>query len=262
MKKFSLIIPVFNQERTIEADLKRITKVLSKLSVPFELIVVVDGYSDRSFDTARRLKLARTSVIGYKTNHGKGYAIRYGFSKAAGDVIGFLDAGGDLNPSVLPLMLEKMEWLDADIVIGSKRHPDSVVFYPLYRKILSFGYQQLIRIFSGLNVRDTQVGLKLYKRRVLAKVLPRLLVKRFAFDVEILAVSHHLGFTRIVESPVELSYRFSSSITNANFWKVVANMLIDTLAVFYRLRILKYYDDDKKRIWKFDPELNFKVNIG
>jgi hypothetical protein len=94
----------------------------------------------------------------------------------------------------------------------------------------------------------------------LEKVLPRLLVKRYAFDIEILSVAYHLGYTRIHDGPVELDatkYALSSIKSST-----IIDMLKDTLAVFYRLKILHYYDTSSQRHWQFDPELNFRVNLG
>lgn len=159
------------------------------------------------------------------------------------------------------MMLEHFRWYNADIIVGSKRHPVSKVQYPWPRKILSWGYQLLVRILFGLNIKDSQVGLKLYRREVLEDVLPRILVKEFAFDIEILAVAYHLRYVRIYEAPVELSFTGFSSITSKNFWRIIFQTLWDTLAVFYRLRILHYYDNVNKRKWRFDPELNFKIAL-
>lgn len=260
--KFSLIIPVYKQEKTIKVDIQSMLDILSRMNQSFEIIAVIDGNLDNSKKEASKIKDKRVQVVGYKTNHGKGYAVRFGMSFATGDIIAFKDAGGDLNIDSLPFMLEQFRFMNADIIIGSKLHPLSKVHYPLARKILSRGYQWVIKILFGLNIRDSQVGMKLYRRKVLEDVLPRLLVKRFAFDIEILAVANYLGYSRIYEAPVELNFNWSSSITTASFWKVIFNMLVDTAAVFYRLRILRYYDNANKRKWKFDPELNFRVNIG
>lgn len=263
MKFLSLIMPVYKQQDTIQKDIRDVVSVLKKGSIPFEIIPVIDGMVDRSMSEAKKVKDERVHPIGYKTNHGKGYAVRYGFAQAHGDVIGFMDAGGDLKSSSLPYMLEQFCWKKADIVIGSKLHHESKVQYPCVRKILSWGYQQIIKILFHLNIRDTQVGMKLYRRQVLEDVLPRLLVKKFAFDIEILAVAHHLGYTKIYEAPIELDFsHVKSSITSGKTWLVILNMLKDTLAVFYRLRILQYYDAANKRKWRFDPELNFRINVG
>lgn len=263
MKLFSLIIPVYNLEKTIRRDIESIVEVLNTVSIPFEIIPVIDGYGDHSLKEARKIKDSRIKPVGYLTNHGKGYAVRYGFAHAAGDVIGFMDAGGDLIPKALLPMLAQFDFHDADAVVGSKRHPDSIVDYPIYRRVLSWGYQQFIRVLFGINIRDTQVGMKIYKRKLLEEVLPRLLVKKFAFDIEILAVANRLGYAKIFEAPIELDFdKATSSITFQKIVRTVFNMLQDTLAVYYRLRILHYYDNANKRKWRFDPELNFRVNIG
>lgn len=261
IKLLSLIIPVYHQEKTIRKQLQNILGELELLSVPSEVIVVVDGMDDRSFEEAKKVRSTKLIVTGYKTNHGKGYAVRFGMGKSHGDIIGFLDAGGDLSELGLSMMLEHFKWYNADIIVGSKRHPVSKVQYPLERKILSWGYQQLVRLLFGLNVRDTQVGMKLYRRGVLEDVLPRLVVKKFAFDIEILAVAYYLGYTRVYEAPVELDFTGASSISSLTMWRVILSMLWDTIAVFYRLRILKYYDNLNKRKWQFDKELNFKISL-
>ena len=97
MKKFSLIIPVYKHERTIKREIESIITILSVLSVPFEVIPVIDGKLDNSWSEAEKVKDKRVKVVGYETNHGKGYAVRYGFAHATGDVIGFMD-GGVANP--------------------------------------------------------------------------------------------------------------------------------------------------------------------
>lgn len=254
IKLISIIIPAYNQEKTIARDLNRIKKVLDKLRYSTEMICVVDGKQDRTYEKA--LQFAKNynnvKVIGYNTNNGKGYAVRFGMTESKGDVVAFIDAGMDINPNGLSMLLEHFEWYDADIVVGSKRHPVSKVDYPWQRRILSISYQFLVWLLFGLKIRDTQVGMKFFKREVLEKVLPRLLVKRYAFDVEILTVANYLGYKRIFEAPIDVTLRFggTSTITSQKFLRTVLAMLIDTIAVFYRLRILNYYSDENKKKWK------------
>lgn len=266
IKLISLIVPAFKQEKIIAQDLARIKNVLDKLRYPVELICVVDGNVDKTFVNAQKFAKNKPGikVIGYETNKGKGYAVRFGMAESKGDIVGFMDSGMDLNPNGLSMLIEHFEWYDADIIVGSKRHPVSKVEYPWQRRILSVGYQLLVWLLFGLKIRDTQVGMKFFRREVLEEVLPRLLVKAFAFDVEILAVSNYLGYKRIFEAPVDIKLRFggASTVTSHKFIHTVFSMLLDTLAVFYRLRILNYYSDSNKRKWKFDPELNFRINVG
>lgn len=261
----SVIVPAYRQENAIVRDLHRIKNILDQLRYPTELICVVDGMIDKTLQKASKFakKYKNVKVIGYEHNKGKGHAVRFGMAASKGDIVAFIDSGMDLNPNGLSMLLEHFEWYRADIIIGSKRHPASKVEYPWQRKILSLGYQILVLFLFGLKVRDTQVGMKFFRREVLDKVLPRVLVKAFAFDVEMLAVANYLGFRRIYEAPVEIKLKFGvSTLTSQKFLKNVLSMLKDTLAVFYRLRILNYYSDRNQRRWRYDQELNFKVNIG
>lgn len=247
----SVVMPVYRQEKMVTRYLGALDEILAKLNIAYEIICVVDGITDKTYQNARQLNLPYLKVVGYAQNQGKGNAVRLGMSQAKGKIVGFTDAGFDLNYSAIPLALEHMKWYDADIIIGSKRHPASKVTYPWQRRMLSWGYQMGVRLLFGINVRDTQVGMKFFRRKTVRQVLPRLLVKEFAFDIEILAVANSLGFTRIYEAPVELRLEFggASTIASRGFINTAWKMLRDTLAVFYRLKILRYYDDANRSNW-------------
>ena len=141
-----------------------------------------------------------------------------------------------------------MKLHDADIVVGSKTHPDSEVNYPLYRKIISFGGRFITQFLFGFSVLDTQVGLKIFKRGVAKDVFPRLLVKKFAFDIEMLAVAKVLGYSKIYEAPVKLSFE-AGSISYKKLFSILLRTLWDTFAIFYRIKFLKYYRRSNKENW-------------
>ena len=205
-------------------------------------MVVIDGFLDNTAEVVKSIKDNHIKLFGYEKNRGKGSAIKYGVEKAQGDIIGFIDAGMDIDPSEISIMLDLMEWNKADIILGSKLHPESKVNYPLSRKILSWGYRIITHILFGYSVKDTQVGFKIYKRKVAKETFARIIVKKFAFDVEVLTVAYKLGFTRIYEAPIKLDFSKASSVTSTNFWKIVLQTFWDTAAVFYRLKIIHYYD--------------------
>ncbi|MEK7533818.1 MAG: glycosyltransferase [Patescibacteria group bacterium] len=238
----SIVIPAYKQEKTIAKDIKRLNKVIQGFGIKYEIIVVVDGFMDRTYKKLKSIKINNLKIYGYKDNRGKGYAVTYGMLKAKGDIIGFIDAGMDIDPSAISMLLDFMKLHDADIVVGSKLHPDSIVRYPLKRKILSWGYRTFTHLLFGFNIRDTQVGLKLFKKEVVRRVFPKILVKQFAFDVEVLAVSYAYGYTKIYEAPIKLTFKDNSSITSGSFWKIILLMLWDTTAVFYKLKVLHYYN--------------------
>lgn len=256
----SVIIPAFKQEKTIVRDLVGIDNSLSQIGKPFEIILVVDGRFDKTFEKASKLKLRSLRVVGYQNNRGKGYAIRYGMSKTKGNIVGFIDAGMDINPSGLLMLLNYMEWYDADVIVGSKRHPVSKIDYPQARRIISYLSQIYIKLLFGLNIRDTQVGLKFFKRAVLERVLPRLVVEDYAFDIELLVLANEFGFKRIHEAPVEINWTQGSGITSKNLWKILFLTFLDTLAIFYRLKLRGYYNYQNRKKWKYEPELSFKLD--
>jgi len=258
----SVIVPAYKQENTIRQDIYSIYDTLEQIRYPYELILVVDGTkTDKTFQEARKCHLKKLSVIGYPHNRGKGYALRYAMARSKGDYVAFIDSGMEIDPNGISMLLEHMEWYQADIIVGSKQHPASQVIYPIDRKIISFGAHLISKYLLGINIHDTQAGLKIFKRKVLEKVLPRLLVKSYAFDLEILSVSSFLGFNKIYEAPIKLNYAFES-LTHATGLATIFNCLKDALAVFYRLKILHYYDDKNKRKWIYDPELEMRINTG
>ena len=241
IKLLSVVIPAYKQSHTIVRDIANVEYALQSLPIRYEIIVVVDGIVDKTYENARSIKSPHVRVLGYKKNEGKGTAIRTGMLYAKGDVIGFIDAGMDINPSGFSMLLSHMEWYNADAIVGSKLHPVSKISYPLHRKFISFVYRIITRILFGFTVRDTQVGLKFFKKNLVQDVLPRLLVKRYAFDVELLAVAYNRGYKRIYEAPVEINFQ-QNTVQFNNLLPIIWFMMIDTLAVFYRLKMVRYYD--------------------
>lgn len=237
--ELSVVVPVFNQAETIAGNIEIIRACLQEaLGDTFELIVVSDGSIDETAERVLAARAGNVRTIHYARNLGKGYAVKVGALAGQGRWIAFMDADLDLHPSRLPDFLRVAKAEGLDFAIGSKRHPDSDILYPRSRRVASWLYQQLVRVLFRLDVRDTQVGMKLFRREIAEQVIPLLLVKRYAFDLELLAVSRALGFRRIRELPVTLDYQFTGSGVRS---LAVVHALLDTAAIFYRLRILRYY---------------------
>lgn len=243
-EQLAVVVPAYREGARIHDNLLLLLTELDKLDRSYEVIVVSDGSPDQTVAEVQRVASTRVKVLEYSANAGKGYALRSGFEASSGDPVVFIDADMELHPSSIKIFLEIMRDTGSDVVVGSKRHPDSRVLYPAFRRAQSLAYQMLVRLLFTLNVKDTQTGLKLFRREVLEQTVPLLVVKRFAFDLELLAVAHHLGFTKIEEAPINLTYRFESTTNPASVYRV----LYDTLAIFYRLRILRYYDRQRARL--------------
>jgi len=244
MGKLSVIIPAWNEEKIICMNLRQVGKILDKLlettGFDYEIILVDDGSTDNTYNEAMTManKNEKIKAVTYKKNGGKGFALKHGFKFCSGELVTFIDVDLDLHPKQIPHFIDHMEKYDADIIIGSKRHPLSKINYPGSRKVLSKGYHTLIRILFHLNLSDTQAGLKLFKYDVLKEILPKVLCKKYAFDLELLVNARHLGY-KIAEAPIELDWqRFENRLTLKDIWKLAR----DTAAIFYRLNILRYYD--------------------
>jgi len=238
--RLSVIVPAYKQKSTIKRDLESVDLALEEglKGRLYEIICVVDGDLDGTFDEAKRVRSSRVKVLRYKENRGKGYAVRFGMRSARGKWVSFLDAGMEISPASVMMLMAHMEWYKADIIVGSKRHPVSRVNYPFLRHCLSVGYHLLVKVLFGLPLTDTQSGIKVFRREVLDKILPKLEVERYAMDIEMLAVARQMGFDRIYEAPIEV--RFDRR-TSAVAWSTSLKMLWDTLGVFYRLKVLHYY---------------------
>lgn len=240
--KLSVIIPGYNEQDKIYENLIEIEVAISKITSDYELIFVDDGSND---DTYKNACLAQETsekikVIGYSENQGKGHAIKVGTAEATGDYVAFVDADLDLHPSQLVKFFDIMNAENADAVIGSKQHPDSELYYPKSRRMVSRCYSFLLFILFRLKVKDTQTGLKLFKKDAIKSVMQKTLVKRFAFDIEILALLHRDG-CKIAEAPIKLDFQREESWGRIRI-KDMFRAFWDTLAVFYRMYILKYYD--------------------
>jgi len=241
-EKVSIIMPAYNEAGHISLSIGETAKTFNDFGCPWELIVIDDGSTDNTFEIATQVALNYPGQVIIKKNPfnlGKGRAIKKAVHYITGEYVVFLDADMDLHPLQVQTLFDIMRLDNADIVIGSKLHPNSVVDYPLERRVVSFFYYLLVRVLFNLPCHDTQTGLKLFKAEVVRKVFPRILVRQFAYDLEVLANAHHLGY-RIAEAPIVLRQQRKYARIGSS---AVISTLIDTLAVFYRMYILKYYDN-------------------
>ena len=231
----SLVIPFYNPGSRLALHVQDVIRVLRAAQVTFEVIAVSDGSTDGS--PASIAGLGQVRVVQLPENQGKGAALRVGLAQGRGRYLGFIDGDGDIPAGQLSHFLAATRIGDPDVVLGTKRHPESDVVYPAVRRLYSFAYQQLNRVLFRLPTRDTQTGIKLIRRETLAAVLPKMVEKRFAFDLELLVVARRMGYSNFVELPVRITERFTSTIRLKSVWM----MLLDTLAIFYRLRIACFY---------------------
>jgi O-antigen/teichoic acid export membrane protein/glycosyltransferase involved in cell wall biosynthesis len=242
--ELTMVVPYFNPGDALVATVRALDETLQRVGTTYEIIAVSDGSTDNSHEMLEALKIPSVQSIKLAHNAGKGQALRTGMAMGRGRYLGFIDADGDVDPSLLEEYLTLVRLYQPDIILGSKRHPMSEVHYPILRHVYSVGYQLLTYALFRTNVRDTQTGLKLVRREVLIAALPRMVEKRFAFDLELLVVAKHLGFGKFFEAPIKIQYHFKSTVSVLT----VKGMLMDSFAIFYRLRLLRAYDQPNERV--------------
>jgi len=240
-EKISIIMPAHNEADRIAESIEETAKTFNEFGCSWEIVAIDDGSTDDTFkilESLRKKYPEHLIVRQNSANFGKGRAIKKAMHYVTGSYVMFLDADMDLHPIQTQTLFDIMRLDDADIVIGSKLHPNSIVKYPIERKIVSYIYYFVVRILFDLPCHDTQTGLKLFKVEVLNAVLPRILVKKFAYDLEVLVNAHHLGY-KIAEAPIVLKpqRRYGRIGTSS-----ILTTAIDTIAIWYRMYILKYYD--------------------
>jgi glycosyltransferase involved in cell wall biosynthesis len=232
--ELSFVIPAYNEEVFIEDTLGTLDSVFKKKINQYEIVVVDDGSQDETYKKALQYanRNGHVKVIRYARNTGKGFAIKTGVMESTGDIVIFVDGDMEIDFNTISKYVVALE--NADIVIATKWHSRSTVSMPFSRKLLSRTFNVLVRLLIGFDLKDTQVGLKVMKRNAVDKIFPRLAVKRYAFDVELLALAH-LFDLKIVELPVKL--KLDSSFKPENAW----HMFVDLLGIAYRLRIIRWY---------------------
>jgi len=202
--RLSVVIPTYNKEARIAATLEQVATYLAAKPFPSEIVVVDDGSSDLTADVARAALTGwvPSRVIRREQNMGKGASVREGVLAASGELILFCD--DDLSTPITELdkTVAALE-AGADVVIGSRAHPDSEIRVRQRRPREWMGkiFNLLVRLFVLRGYRDTQCGFKAFRGAAAKDIFSRLRTPGFGFDVEVLVLCRDLGY-RVAEIPV------------------------------------------------------------
>ena len=235
--EISVVMPAYNLEHIIVDSVLAVCKALNGLVESYEIIVVDDGSEDNTYDAVLGINNKHVRVLKNGVNEGKGSAIKKGVFFASGRYTIILDADMEIDPIQIRTYLRLLK--KADVVIASKKHRDSVYEAPFIRKFLSWGFNILVQMLTGLRIRDTQTGLKAFRTDALKSIMNDVLVKRYAFDVEVLVLANLLGL-KVIEAPVKVRVKCMFS------FKDVIRMLLDLLGLIYRLKIIRWYQQALK----------------
>jgi glycosyltransferase involved in cell wall biosynthesis len=236
----SIIIPVFNLERSISIMIQKTKEVFHSTPINYEMVFVNDGSQDNTLEILKKEQALdpRIRIISYPKNRGKGYAIRTGMMLSQGDMAMFIDGDLEISPNSMVLTYLN-ELQDSDLIIASKRHYLSKVNIPKSRDFLSRVFNLLVRIFIGIKIKDTQSGLKVGRGDTLRRIFGIMQVDRYTFDVELLLIASLLQL-RINEMPVEMRINGHLRIYE------ITKMLRDLIVISYRYRIRRWYQKQLK----------------
>jgi dolichol-phosphate mannosyltransferase len=233
----SVVIPVFNQQSEISYSLKKIKRAIESSFRNYDLIVVNDGSTDDTLSVLRSIasKDEHVCIISYTPNRGKGYAVKQGVLHSQGDAVVLIDGDLDISPYSIRAYIERLSI--SDLVIGSKRHPKSNVTIPKLRFFLSRAFNLLVKVALGIRQEDTQVGFKAGRGDIMRTMFRGISVKRYAFDVELFAMTSILHL-KVQEMPVKM--KISRQFT----LKEILNMFVDVIRIWYRHKVLHVYEKE------------------
>jgi hypothetical protein len=230
-------MPYYNPGDRLRTTVERTVEVLQASGASFEVVTVSDGSTDGSERTSMIVSTDVVVRVELPARGGKGTS-RAGRTGARARALPRVHRRRrGRPPDLLGSSSTSCDAEHPDVVLGSKRHRRSQVVYPPARRLYSWGYQQLVRLLFRLDVRDTQAGIKLVRRDVLVDVLPSMTEQGYAFDLELLVVARLFGHRDLVEAPVRIGTRFTSTVSP----RVVLEMLRDTVAIWWRLQVRHAY---------------------
>ncbi len=238
----SVVIPVFNEERDIEHTIQKVGAYIVAKGLRGEIIIVDDGSTDATSIILQRLttSIPYLHPIFLKKNHGKGYAVKTGILSAHGNIILFMDADGSTDTQEFDTFLPFFK-TGADVVIGSRYLPHSniIIQQPRYRVLLGRISNRVIQSILLSGIVDTQCGFKAFTHKAAQDIFSRQTIARWAFDMEILAIARHKGYT-IQETPIQ----WSNSTKRASRLRPIKDTL-RTLRDLIKIKtrfLLKRYD--------------------
>ena len=222
INSISIIFPIFNEERRIKENLIKIKKFNLTKFVKFkEFILVNDGSTDSTkniivnFIKKNKKKIKNLKLINHKKNLGKGAALKTGIKKAKNHWI--LTSDIDLSVSLFELKnwIEKFIQLkkkEEIVFFGSRAHNQSIVNSKFYRKIIGFFLRKIILYFLNIEIKDTQCGFKLYKKKIAKKIFSLMTSKGFEHDIEIVLILKKYN-VKIIELPVTWTHKEFSKVS-------------------------------------------------
>ncbi len=231
--KLSVVIPAYNEEKRITETLRDVSTYLDKQDYDYEIIVVVNGSSDKTYEIVKNLEATtiKKATAMELTKGGKGNAVKRGIlDKAGGDIIMFMDAD---NATPISEVKKFLTYFDEgyDICIGSRYlNPETVIIHqPFYRILLSRAANLLIQFMTVPGIKDTQLGFKAFTKKAAKDIFPLVTISRWGFDMEVLTIALKRGY-KIKEVALEWTEHGGGHVP----LKAYAESLIDLFKIKWK----------------------------
>lgn len=223
----SVILPVYNEEKLIRNTLNEVESYLNSQNYTYEIIAVNDG----SFDGTLKIlddfagNTDNLKIVNNPGNRGKGYSVRSGMLAASGKYRLFMDADNSTDIKEVKKFIEALE-RGSDAAIGDRALAGSVITLnqPVYKKILGKIGNIFIRSLTIQGIKDTQCGFKCFTEELVRDIFPVLEIDRWAFDVEILALSLKRGYG-IKSIPIAWKNRIESKVKLIDYLLTFADLI-------------------------------------
>jgi len=234
MVKLSIVIPAYNEEKTIEKTTKTYIDFFDKkLKNDYEIIIIPNGCKDKTVEIVKLLSKKYKQIkyfdLGFPGSKGK--AVLKGFGLAKGELIGFVDADLSSSPDAFYDLVLNIKNYDGIIASRSMKGSKLLIKQPLLRRFLGYGFRFLVNLFLGLKYYDTQCGLKVFKKNAIKKIYQQVIILGWAFDINLLYLMK-LNKFNVIEIPTEWSD--SKTESKLNVKKAVPEMFFSII----KLRIL------------------------
>ncbi|MDD5589822.1 MAG: glycosyltransferase family 2 protein [Candidatus Portnoybacteria bacterium] len=230
MPRLSVIIPAYNEEKTIGKTLLSIDQYLTKQDYDYEILVVSDGSKDKTAEVVSNFKrmIKNLELIDNKENHGKGWVVRQAMLEAKGDWRVFMDADNATTIDHMELAWPLLK-SGNDVAIGTRDSRDNkqaqqIVSQSFLKRLLGDIGNILIQILAVWGIWDTQCGFKVFSARAAREVFSRCLIDRWGFDIEALAITKRLGF-KIALFPVKWINNPNSRVKLSGYLKTFIELL-------------------------------------
>ncbi|MGO8792374.1 MAG: dolichyl-phosphate beta-glucosyltransferase [Terriglobia bacterium] len=232
----SIVIPAYNEAGRLSSSLEAIQTYMRGKDFPIETVVVDDGSADNTVEVASAHPEIR--VLRNDGNRGKGFSVRHGVLEARGQLILFTDADLSAPIEEADKLLAAMDSSHADAVVGSRALERELIgaHQSPFREWGGRFFNLLVRIFTGLQIHDTQCGFKLFRSATTRRAFELQRVERFGFDPEVLFLIQRLG-GKVVEVPVRWNH---NPATKVHYLRDSLVMTLDLVVLRWRALTGRY----------------------